>query len=113
MKRLEASIELTCVEIARREGWFVRKLQWPGRQGAPDRLFGRKKRVVFIEFKSPDAADYRVTQAREMIEMRDAGIEVYYCAGMTEFCDILRGETLKANDDTLRVLRKFTPRRKK
>lgn len=111
MKEREAPIELTCVAIAQREGWFVRKVQWTGRVGAPDRLFARKKRSVWIEFKSPDAPDYRPTQAREIMEMRAAGMEVYFCDGMTEFADILRGETLRANDRTERALMRFKPRR--
>ena len=113
MKQREAPLEMTCCEIARRDGWFVRKVKWIGRVGAPDRMFARKGRVVFIEFKSPDAPDYRPTQAREMMEMRDAGMEVYFCAGITEFADIMRGETLRANDDTRRALSRFRPRRKK
>lgn len=112
MKFREAPIEATCTEIARRGGWLVRKAKWVGRVGAPDRMFARKGRAVWIEFKSPDAPDYRPTQAREMMEMREAGMEVYFCAGLTEFADILRGETLRANDDTLRALSRFRPRRK-
>lgn len=32
-------------------GWLSRKLQWIGRHGAPDRVFMRFGKIIFVEFK--------------------------------------------------------------
>lgn len=53
MPVLERSIEKTVVRLAERAGWVVRKLEWIGRRGAPDRVFFGFGRCVFIEFKRP------------------------------------------------------------
>ena len=50
----EYYIEDNVVAAAEADGWFSRKLQWVGRDGAPDRLFVKLGRVVFIEFKDKD-----------------------------------------------------------
>lgn len=111
-KKLEAPVELACCVIAKRKGWVVRKVRWQGRVGAPDRMFAKNRRAVFVEFKSPDAPDYRITQAREMMELRDAGLEVYFCSDVEAFEDILDGALVRANDKTEKALRRFRPRRK-
>ena len=50
-QRLEKHIEQAVVDWATQNGWLVRKLQWVGRTGAPDRIFIGFGRVVFMEFK--------------------------------------------------------------
>jgi len=49
--KTEASLERSLVRKAKELGWLVRKVQWIGRFGAPDRLFVRNGQVVFIELK--------------------------------------------------------------
>lgn len=73
---VEADIELTAVAWAKDNGVLTRKVQWIGRRNAPDRLFARQGRAVFIEFKRP-GAQLRPGQAREIERMRDAGLEAY------------------------------------
>ncbi len=75
----EAGIENAVVIRAERAGFFVRKVSWPGRKHAPDRVFARDDRgTVWIEFKAP-GEEARAGQAREHERMRRAGMEVHVC----------------------------------
>lgn len=73
---IESAIEDWVCDRAEAAGWLVRKLQWVGRRNAPDRLFAKDGRVLFIEFKRP-GEQARPTQAREVIRMQAAGMEVH------------------------------------
>lgn len=75
----ESGVELPVVRRAEAAGYYVRKVAWVGRKGAPDRLFARRDRgQVYIEFKRPGETP-RSSQTREHKRMRDAGIEVHVC----------------------------------
>lgn len=50
---VELQIEKEVCNKAERAGWLVRKVSWQGRRGAPDRVFMKDGRLVFIEFKRP------------------------------------------------------------
>lgn len=73
--------------VASLRGWFVRKMQWIGRRGSPDRFLARpfrkpcphcgtRGRVVLVEVKrrgeKPDGQ-----QQREIDRLRNAGVEVH------------------------------------
>lgn len=86
---LESAVENPVVKRAERAGYFVRKVQWVGRIGAPDRLFARKDRgQVYIEFKAP-GEEPRRSQKEEHKEMRQAGIEVHVCDNVQDALRIL------------------------
>lgn len=72
----ESVIEGSVCAHSEMNGWLVRKLSWIGRRGAPDRLFMKGGRALFIEFKAtgekPDPL-----QVREIERMRKAGMEVH------------------------------------
>lgn len=72
----EAAVEQPVVRRAELAGWFVRKVAWLGRIGAPDRVFIKAGRVVWIEFKRP-GQKLRLAQELEHDRMRAAGAEVY------------------------------------
>lgn len=74
--RAEDVLETAVCAEAIRTGWFVRKIAWLGRRGAPDRVFIADGRTVWIEFKAPDG---HVDPAQEMEHkrMRAAGAEVH------------------------------------
>lgn len=74
----ETVIELSVVAQAEAAGWYVRKLKWIGRVGAPDRFFAKDGRVVLIEFKDT-GKDARLTQNREHTRLRNAGVELHIC----------------------------------
>ena len=86
----EDEIENKVVQKAEAKGFFVRKLGWKGRTGAPDRVFARQDRgTVYIEFKAPgETADYH--QVREHRKMREAGMEVHVCDSVDDAMRILR-----------------------
>ena len=72
----EATIERAVNFVARRTGWTVRKLITEGNKGAPDRMYMREGRIVFIEFKAPgEAAEPK--QKIEHRRYRKNGFEVY------------------------------------
>jgi len=63
--------------VARSKG-EVRKVQWVGRRGAPDRLVLMPGGSVWVELKRPrkGAESY---QEREHARMRRAGLEIWVC----------------------------------
>lgn len=74
---MEIAVEMPVVRRAEAAGWFVRKVSWPGRIGAPDRVFIKCGRVVWIEFKAP-GKEPRQSQVLEHDRMRKAGAELYW-----------------------------------
>lgn len=85
----ENAVENGVVKPARLAGFFVRKVAWSGRRGAPDRVFAREDRgTVWIEFKKPGGKP-TMQQALEHQRMRDAGMEVHVCESADEALAIL------------------------
>ena len=85
---MEKGVEMPVVRRAEKAGWFVRKLAWPGRIGAPDRVFIKDGRVVWIEFKDAGKRP-RKSQELEHDRMKAAGAEVYWCDNVIEALQIL------------------------
>ncbi len=67
-------------------GGEVRKVQWAGRRGAPDRLAGwPNSRHAYVELKHPDQDwGLRDHQAREHKRMRSWGMDVWVIEGREE-----------------------------
>jgi hypothetical protein len=72
----EDVIEGTVCGKAEKCGWLVRKVMWPGRRGATDRLFLKDGRHVWIEFKD-FGEDPSALQSNEIKRFREHGAEVY------------------------------------
>lgn len=72
----ESDIEKPACVYAEKRGWWVKKLKWVATNDAPDRIFAREGRVIFIEFKA-QGKPAREAQLLEHDEMRAAGMEVY------------------------------------
>ena len=86
---LEIHIEDVVVARAEAAGFFVRKVAWPGRRNAPDRVFAHPDRgTVWIEFKRP-GEEPRKSQELEHKRMRRAGMEVHVCDSISDACRIL------------------------
>ena len=49
----EAALEAVLVDLAEKHGWYVRRLAWRGRRGAPDLFLAKNGYVVLIELKVP------------------------------------------------------------
>lgn len=85
---IESEIERIVCERAEAAGWLVRKFKYIGRRAAADRLFIRRGRVVFIEFKQA-GKDARPGQAREIDRLEDHGAKVYVIDSIEDGCAIL------------------------
>lgn len=85
---MEDVVERTVCNRAEMDGWLVRKLRWIGRRAAPDRLFIKRGRVVFIEFKSPGLRP-NALQLREIDRLKAAGVEVYVIDSIGEGLEVL------------------------
>lgn len=85
---VELGVEMPVVRRAEAAGWFVRKVQWVNRIGAPDRVFIKGNRTVWIEFKDAGKKP-RKAQELEHDRMRAAGAEIYYCDNAYDALKIL------------------------
>jgi hypothetical protein len=72
----ESEIERYLVNQFQTAGAQVRKLQYVGRNGAPDRMIMFRRNVIFIELKAP-GKKLRPDQQREFMRMKSQGIRVY------------------------------------
>ena len=70
---IESEVENAVCQLAKANGWLVRKMRWIGRDGAPDRFFAKNGRIVLPEFKRPRGQP-RVLQQRELTRLRQAGV---------------------------------------
>lgn len=71
-----AQVQDPIINYAKSQGWLVRRVQWIGRHGAPDALFMREGRVIFMEFKDL-GKPAKLHQERERKRIIDHGIEAY------------------------------------
>jgi hypothetical protein len=72
---IEALVESYLVERVRDTGGEVRKVTFPGRRGAPDRLAGWPGRHALVELKRPGAKP-EPHQVREHDRLRAIGFRV-------------------------------------
>lgn len=84
----ELQIELEAVAKAEMAGWLVRKVSWIGRRGAPDRLFLKDDRAVFIEFKRP-GEEPEGQQLREFNRIKKAFVDTHWVDSVEAALDIL------------------------
>lgn len=73
---LESGVEDEVVAWAEARGWVVRKMQYIGRVGCPDRFFFGFGVVVLIEFKKPGGR-LRETQKKEHARLAAVGVKVH------------------------------------
>lgn len=73
----ERDIERYLVDRVKALGGEVRKVQWVGRGGAPDRLVmlpgfgGRRAQTIFVEVKNPDTIRTFPANAHERAQHRE------------------------------------------
>jgi len=85
----ESVIERKVCDKATADGWYVRKYTTPARRSAPDRIFIKAGRVVFIEFKRDEDIGPTPAQARELQALREAGVEAYCCGSVGSALTVL------------------------
>ncbi len=76
---LESDVQESCVEWARRRGWWARKFSSPQNRAVVDYLFGKDTWVEFVEFKRPKAkgvqpGELSADQLEEHKKMRECGM---------------------------------------
>ena len=94
-RRVEQDEELETVAWAESNGWVVRKTQWIGRAGAPDRTFFGHGHIVMIEMKNPKKRNHKdgglsKSQVQEHKKLRGVGVEIPVCYTKDEAIAILR-----------------------
>jgi len=86
--RTESSLERSIIRKAKELGWLVRKVQWLGRAGAPDRLFVRNGEVVFVELKR-EGGWLRRDQWKEARALRTQGVIVRAADSLADALKVL------------------------
>lgn len=84
----ESEIERRCKLIAEKEGYKVRKMEAINCRGFPDRLFLKKGRAFFVEFKTPTGKTSEL-QKIHIEDLKQSGLEVYIIKSIEEFKGIL------------------------
>lgn len=79
----EIVIEDAATEYAESLGFLVRKVQFIGRRGSPDRWFFGRGYVFCIEFKKP-GKEPTLQQSREHDRLRGAGVPAFSCSSISE-----------------------------
>lgn len=74
-RRLEANVELETVAWAENNNWLVRKMEYTGRRGCPDRFFFGYGKIVMIEFKKKGGR-LSEHQIKEHSRLEGHGLEV-------------------------------------
>lgn len=90
-RRIEANEELEAVVWAENHGWIVRKMQYIGRRGCPDRFFFGYGKIIMIEFKK---AKGRLSegQSEEHKRLEAAGTPVKTFYSQKDAIDFLRSQ---------------------
>lgn len=87
---LEIDLEKKAVKWARARGWFSRKYRSPGHRASPDRIFIRRGRVFFVEFKRLGNAPTR-QQEDEIESLLLHGADVVWLDSLEDFKAVILG----------------------
>lgn len=86
---LEKQIEKKCCDLAKKQGYQVRKLQYIGHAGAPDRFFYKSGHSFFVEFKTKKGVVSKI-QEYEINLLKNSGLEVYIINDFEDFKKIIK-----------------------
>ena len=88
----ERKLEAYLVEQCKKLGFMCRKVQWLGRNGAPDRVvFMPEGKVLWIELKSPKGEVSEI-QKLEFGRMEKLGHDVWIAYTKEQIDNLLAGE---------------------
>lgn len=85
--KLEKDIERVCVSIAEKRGWLSFKLT-SLRSGLPDRIFMKKGKVFFAEFKKNNGVLSKI-QIVTISQIRKADVDVVVIKSISVFEGVL------------------------
>lgn len=88
MMKREKELEKYLLKLCEKRKILCRKLAFPQRSGAPDRLLLKDGHVVFIELKT-EVGRVSKLQAMEISSLLSHGGRVYVAANETQINDIL------------------------
>jgi hypothetical protein len=94
-RKIEKNEELDAVAWAENNGWIVRKIQYQGRVGCPDRLFAGYGKLYLIEMKKPAARKRKcgglsAGQSGEIKRFAEVGVEIKVFYTGPEVIEFLR-----------------------
>ncbi len=94
-RKIEKNEELDAVAWAENNEWIVRKIQYQGRVGCPDRLFAGYGKLFLIEMKKPAARKRKdgglsPGQSGEIERFAEAGVEIKVFYTGAEVIEFLR-----------------------
>ncbi|SDJ24423.1 hypothetical protein SAMN05428983_0797 [Agrobacterium fabrum] len=94
-RKIEKNEELDAVAWAENNSWIVRKIQYQGRVGCPDRLFAGYGKLFLIEMKKPAARKRKdgglsPGQSGEIKRFAEVGVEINVFYTATEVIEFLR-----------------------
>lgn len=100
-RELEVNEELEAVSWAENNGWIVRKIQYVGRRGCPDRLFMGHGHTFIGEFKKPSrrrakAGGKSGNQTKEIQRAAAVGVHIPTFYSSQECIEFLRSKMLKS-----------------
>ena len=90
----EKDIESWSKNLARKNGWWVRKFKSPSNRSVPDDIFCNSGRVFFVEFKATGEEPTEL-QWDEIYAIRAVGGTVYVCDSREQFANLLTQEELR------------------
>lgn len=90
--KIESDNTSAAHDYAKLRGWWTIKVDTPTCNGVPDRLYLRRGRYVWVEWKRPGRGEggLAAIQVVRIKEMREHGAEVYVLDDIDEFKRIMK-----------------------
>lgn len=96
-QKLEKNIEKKVCDYAKSKNWLVYKFVSPGHNGVPDRIFIKKGKVFFIEFKRKNKKTTKLQQLT-INDLKNNNIDVFVVDSVVYGKNIIDKENSKIKD---------------
>ena len=100
--KLEKAIEKQACKWAESNGWLHYKMNVLGQRGWPDRVFIKKGKVLYVEFKAP-GKEPNPLQTYRLNSLRMKGVSAFWVSSVLEFTSMLV-QAEKKRDEELKIL---------
>jgi len=82
----ERDLQKKCLDYARDQGCFARKVETPAHNGFPDCIFHYKGKTLYVEFKNPNGkGKVSPLQQKDHARLADAGMTVLIIDDLATF----------------------------